>query len=181
MRRLTVGLTILVALVAVPPGWSWSWPLSGDVLRPYSLGPDAYAAGQHRGVDVGGGTGEAVRAPASGTVSFAGVVPGSGRTVTIQAGDFAVTVTHLGEIKTTKGAEVAEGDAVGVAGQSGDVEWPTPYVHLGVRVSSAADGYVDPLTTSAAPHDCAPSRRRYAGRVGRCCRPGSGRCSDGGD
>ncbi len=42
-----------------------AWPLCGgcldvaargDVLRPYSLGPDAYAAGQHRGVDVAGST-----------------------------------------------------------------------------------------------------------------------------
>ena len=27
----------------------WSWPADGDVLRPFALGGDAYAAGQHRG------------------------------------------------------------------------------------------------------------------------------------
>ena len=84
MRRATVGLALLTLFVLAPPASAWTWPLHGDVLRPYSLGPDPYAAGQHRGVDVGGAAGEPVRAPASGTVSFAGVVPGSGRTVTIQ-------------------------------------------------------------------------------------------------
>ena len=144
MRCLTVGLAFLLALVAAPSGWSWSWPLSGEVIRPYSLGSDPYAAGQHRGVDVAGGAGEAVRAPAAGVVSFAGVVPGSGRTVTIQVDGYTVSVTHLAEITTSKGATVAEGEAIGVAGQTGESEWPRPYVHLGIRVSSAADGYVDP-------------------------------------
>ena len=82
---------------------AWTWPLHGDVLRPYSLGPDAYAAGQHRGVDVAGEAGESVRAPASGVVSFAGVVPSSGRTVTIQLDGYAVSLTHLGEIARREG------------------------------------------------------------------------------
>ena len=139
-------LALLAVLVVTPQASAWSWPLRGEVLRPYSLGPDPYAAGQHRGVDVAGSAGEAVRAPAAGVVSFVGVVPSSGRTVTIQTDGYAVSLTHLGETTVAKGATVAEGDAVGVAGQSGEVEWPTPYVHLGIRVSSAADGYIDPAT-----------------------------------
>ena len=146
MRRFTFVLALLAVLVVTPQASAWSWPLRGEVLRPYSLGPDPYAAGQHRGVDVAGSAGEAVRAPAAGVVSFVGVVPSSGRTVTIQTDGYAVSLTHLGEATVAKGATVAEGDAVGVAGQSGEVEWPTPYVHLGIRVSSAADGYVDPAT-----------------------------------
>ena len=146
MRRLTLVLALISALGLVPSAAAWTWPLGGDVLRPYSLGPDAYAAGQHRGVDVAGTDRESVRAPAAGTVSFTGVVPGSGRTVTIQLDGYAVSLTHLGEISVVKGATVAEGQAIGVAGSTGDAEWPTPYVHLGVRVSSAADGYVDPTT-----------------------------------
>ena len=146
MRRFAFVLALLAVLVVTPQASAWSWPLRGDVLRPYSLGPDPYAAGQHRGVDVAGSAGEPVRAPAAGAVSFAGVVPSSGRTVTIQTDGYAVSLTHLGEITVAKGAAVAEGDAVGIAGQSGEAEWPTPYVHLGIRVSSAADGYVDPAT-----------------------------------
>lgn len=163
MRRLTVGIAVIVALVAAPSGWSWTWPVGGELLRPYSLGPDPYAAGQHRGVDVAGTVDEPVRAPGSGTVSFAGVVPGSGRTVTIQVGGYAVSLTHLGTISTSKGATVVEGAEIGTAGQSGDPEWPQPYVHLGIRVSSAADGYIDPGTlmppraSAAPPSPAAPS------------------------
>ena len=146
MRRFAFVLALLAVLVVTPQASAWSWPLQGEVLRPYSLGPDPYAAGQHRGVDVAGEAGEAVRAPAAGVVSFVGVVPSSGRTVTIQTDGYAVSLTHLGEATVAKGAAVAEGDAVGIAGQSGEAEWPTSYVHLGIRVSSAADGYVDPAT-----------------------------------
>ena len=173
MRRAILGLALLALFVLAPPASAWTWPLHGDVLRPYSLGPDPYAAGQHRGVDVGGAAGEPVRAPASGTVSFAGVVPGSGRTVTIQLEGYAVSLTHLGEITVPKGAVVTEGDPVGLAGASGDAEWPTPYVHLGIRVSAAADGYLDPADAAPAAHCAAapadgaepsPGARTVAGR-----------------
>ena len=86
-----------------------------------------------------------MRAPAAGVVSFVGVVPSSGRTVTIQTDGYAVSLTHLGEVTVAKGATVAEGDALGTAGQSGEAEWPTPYVHLGIRVSSP------PTATSTRP------------------------------
>ena len=54
---------------------AWSWPVGGEVLRPFTLGADAYAAGQHRGIDVAGPDGSPVRAPASGLVTFAGSLP----------------------------------------------------------------------------------------------------------
>ncbi|MSO95221.1 MAG: M23 family metallopeptidase [Thermoleophilia bacterium] len=146
MRRLVLMFVVLAALVAAPQSWAWTWPLSGAVLRPYSLGPDPYAAGQHRGIDIAGVRGDPVRAPAAGTISFAGVVPSSGRTVTIQTEGYAVSLTHLGEFSVVKGDSVSEGYVIGTAGTSGDPEWPLPYVHLGIRVSSAADGYVDPAT-----------------------------------
>ena len=147
MHRLALVLFTVIGLVAVPSAAAWTWPLGGPVLRPYSLGPDPYAAGQHRGIDVAGAPGEQVLAPASGTVSFAGTVPTHGRTITIQTADgYAVSLTHLGEIGVEKGEAVTEGARVGVAGASGESEWPAPYVHLGVRVAATADGYVDPAT-----------------------------------
>ena len=171
-----LGLVLFAALGMAPSAGAWTWPLDGDVLRPYSLGADAYAPGQHRGVDVAGASGEIVRAPASGTVSFAGVVPGSGRTVTIEHDGYAVSLTHLGEIAVAKGAVVAEGDGVGVAGQSGEAEWPSPYAHLGIRVSAAADGYVDPATLLP-PRSVVPpaAGRRAGGSADACNRPGHGR------
>src|SRR5205823_2483144 len=75
----------------------------------------------HRGIDLGGDVGEAVHAPAAGVVSFAGTVPGSGRSVTIETPDgWSVTLTHLGSITAGKGATVAEGDGVGTIGPSGE-------------------------------------------------------------
>ena len=38
---------------------AWTWPAAGPVLRPFSLGADTYAAGQHRGVDIGAELGSA--------------------------------------------------------------------------------------------------------------------------
>jgi len=147
MRYLVFVLAVVGVLIGPSAAAAWTWPIGGPVLRPYSLGPDAYAAGQHRGVDVQGDTGEAVLAPASGVVSFAGTVPTHGRTVTIQTvAGYAVSLTHLGAVAVVRGDAIAEGTTLGVAGASGEPEWPSAYVHLGIRVGSAADDYVDPMT-----------------------------------
>ena len=147
MKRLVALLPVLIALQAgVPPALAWTWPVDGPVLRPFVLGDDPYAAGQHRGIDVGATAGAPVRAPAAGAVTFAGTVPGSGRTVTIQTSDgYSVTLVHLGSFVVGRGAAVAEGAAVGTVGPSGEPELAEPYVHLGVRRTSDEHGYVDPL------------------------------------
>jgi hypothetical protein len=148
MRR-TVVLTFAAALIAMilaAPAASWAWPAGGQVIRAFSLGDDPYAGGQHRGVDIAGEAGSSVLAPAAGTVSFAGSVPGSGRTVTIRTSDgYAVTLVGLGSIGVAKNALLSEGEPVGtIAVAPGD---GTPAnVHLGVRIASDPDGYLDPLT-----------------------------------
>ena len=145
-RLLVLAATGLVALVLGGSAMAWSWPTDGDVLKPFVLGGDAYAAGQHRGLDVAGSEGSPVRAPAGGTVSFAGSLPTYGRGVTIQTADgYAVTLVHLGSIGVAKGDVVAEGASIGTVGWSGDAEHAVPSIHLGVRVASLAEGYVDPL------------------------------------
>jgi MYXO-CTERM domain-containing protein len=79
-------------------------------------------------------------------VSFAGTVPTNGKSVTIETADgYSVTLTHLGSIGVTKGAAVAEQDALGAVGPSGTPEVDGPYVHLGIRVTADPNGYVDPL------------------------------------
>jgi Peptidase family M23 len=147
MKRVVALLPVLIAFQAgAPPALAWTWPADGPVLRSFVLGDDPYAAAQHRGVDIGAPTGGLVRAPASGTVSFAGTVPGGGRTVTIQTAEgYSVTLVHLGAIAVARGERVAEGDGVGSAGRSGEPEHAASYVHLGVRVTADANGYVDPL------------------------------------
>jgi hypothetical protein len=86
-------------------------------------------------------------APADGTVSFAGTVPTSGESVTIETADgYSVTLTHLGSIVVAKGAPVAEGDEVGTIGPSGTPEMDGPYVHLGIRITADPNGYIDPVS-----------------------------------
>ncbi len=148
MRRALALLPVLIAFQAgAPPALAWTWPADGPVLRPFVLGGDPYAGGQHRGIDVGAATGEPVRAPAAGLVSFAGIVPAGGRCVTVEtAAGQSVTLVHLGSIEVERGARVAEGAPVGTVGPSGDPEHAEPYVHLGIRVTAEPNGYLDPLT-----------------------------------
>ncbi len=148
MRR-SVALTCAAALAAMTlaaPAASWSWPADGQVIRAFSLGDDPYAGGQHRGVDIAADAGSNVRAPAAGTVSFAGTVPGNGRTVTIRTGDgYAITLVGLGSIGVAKNALVSEGDTVGTVATAPDDGSPAS-VHLGIRIASDPNGYIDPLT-----------------------------------
>lgn len=143
-----LALLLVVFLVWTPAAYAWSWPVQGPVLQPFSYdAAHPYAAGQHRGVDIGAGSaGETVVAPAAGTVSFAGTVPTSGRSVTIQTSDgYSVTLTHLGSFLVAKGEAVAERDPIGTIGPSGTAEVEGPYVHLGIRTTSDPNGYLDPL------------------------------------
>lgn len=146
-----VSLAILAAtaavLVGAPAAAAWVWPVGGPVLRPFVY--DAarpYAGAQHRGADIGAVDGEDVRAPAGGRITFAGTVPASGRSVTIETPDgLSLTLVQLGRFNVRRGDVVQEGSVVGTAGASDDAEWARPYVHFGVRVTSDKQGYLDPL------------------------------------
>ena len=146
MRRL--ALVVLLFLLWAPGAYAWSWPVQGPVLLGFTFDSShPYAGGQHRGIDVGAPSGTPVAAPASGTISFAGTVPTSGKSVTIETGDgYSVTLTHLGSIGVSKGASVGEGATVGTVGPSGTPELDVPYVYMGVRVTANAQGYLDPLS-----------------------------------
>jgi hypothetical protein len=147
MKRLAILLPALLALqVGVQPALAWTWPVDGPVLQTFSLDADPYAGGQHRGIDVGAPVGTTVLAPAGGRVSFAGSVAANGRTVTIQTVDgLSVTLVQLGAIVVSKGADVAEGGPIGTVGPSSDAEIVGPHVHLGIRRTADANGYLDPL------------------------------------
>ncbi len=108
MRRL--ALVVLLFLLRAPGAYAWSWPVQGPVLLGFAFDPShPDAGGQHRGIDVGAPTGTPVAAPAAGTISFAGTVPTSGKSVTIETADgYSVTLTHLGSIGVSKGASVGE-------------------------------------------------------------------------
>ena len=147
MTRFVVLLPVVIAfLVGAVPALAWTWPVDGPVLQQFSIGEDPYEGGQHRGIDIGGPVSSPVRAPAGGSVSFAGRVPGGGRTLTIRTPDgYAVTLQQLGTVSVSRGTIVAEGDPIGTVGASSEADVPDPHVHLGVRIASDPNGYVDPL------------------------------------
>ena len=157
-----LALLLLLLVLGVPAAGAWTWPVGGPVLQGFSFDPaHPYAGGQHRGIDVGGDAGASVLAPASGVVSFAGTVPTSGKSVTIDTADgLSVTLTHLGSIAVAKGGAVTEGTVVGTVGPSGTPELDVPYVHLGIRNAADPQGYLDPLLflpVAAAPPAAAPA------------------------
>jgi hypothetical protein len=141
------ALVVLLMSVWASPASAWSWPVEGPVVRGFVLGSDPYAGGQHRGIDIGAAVGVRVAAPVGGVVSFVGSVPNGGRAVTIRTEDgYAVTLLQLGDTTVARGGAVSEGEAVGAVGESADGVTRVPHVHLGVRVASDEDGYLDPLT-----------------------------------
>ena len=118
----------------------WLAPVDGPVLRAFSVGPDRFAAGQHRGVDLGAPPGTRVLAACGGRVAFAGRVPRGGRTVSVRCGPLVATYQHLGDVAVRRGQIVVPGRRIGTAGRAR----PRPHVHLGAR-DAATGAYVDPL------------------------------------
>src|SRR5919204_4666295 len=119
-----IALAAAAALIVPASAFGWDWPVTGPVLMGFSFDPaHPYAAGQHRGIDIRAATGTPVLAPASGVVSFAGTVPGGGKTVSIQTPfGYTATLVHLGSIGVSRGALVTEASVVGMVGPSGDVD-----------------------------------------------------------
>lgn len=138
-------LVVLAAVAAaVTPACAaaraWQPPVDGPVLRLFSVGPDRFAAGQHRGVDLAAPPAARVRAACGGRVSFAGRVPRGGLTVSVRCGRLVATHQHLGAIVVRRGQRVLPGARIGRAGSAR----PRPHVHLGARIA-ATGSYVDPL------------------------------------
>jgi len=133
---------LLLAAAAAARGWEW--PVKGAVVRPFSVGPDRFAAGQHRGIDLAAPPGTRVRAACGGRVSFAGRVPRGGRTVSVRCGRFVATYQHLGAVAVRRGRAVVAGARLGTVGRAR----PAPHVHLGARAATTG-AYVDPLALLA--------------------------------
>ena len=123
----------------------WASPVDGEVLERFRYGPNPFLRGQHRGVDIAAPDGSPVRSACAGTVTFAGSVGRSGRTVAVRCGRHSVSYGHLGSIDTREGRDLGAGDRIGRVGRSGRPRGRAPHVHLGVRVASERWGYVDPL------------------------------------
>jgi murein DD-endopeptidase MepM/ murein hydrolase activator NlpD len=111
-------------------------PLAGPVVRGFDATSGTYGPG-HRGVDIGGRAGQAVRAPAGGRVRFAGPVAGVTWVSLLVAPGVTVTVGPLLEAEVTAGQRVRALAPVGPLGPGHGMT-----LHLGLRVDGV---YVDPL------------------------------------
>ena len=79
-----------------------------------------------------------------------------------------MTLVQLGAVSVARGATVAEGEVVGEVGESEDAVTTAPHVHLGIRVASEPNGYVDPGPCCR----CDP-----AGRARACAGPDAAGCA----
>ena len=123
MRRLIL-LMVCALIVPASSARAWTWPAEGKVIRPFAFdAAHPYAGGQHRGVDIGGAEGGSVRAPVDAVVTFAGVVPGGGKTVSLETAiGYVVTLQQLGSIRVARGDAVTEGvTELGTVGGGGTV------------------------------------------------------------
>ncbi len=118
------------------------WPLEPepDVVRPFEPPPSPYASG-HRGVDLAGRPGQAVRAALPGTIGFAGSIGGKP----------VVTVLHGGRRTTYEpvvagvapGQVVGAGDVIGRLTLTDSHCFPAACLHWGLV---RGEDYLDPLS-----------------------------------
>lgn len=119
---------LLVVCLTLPP-------VDGPVVADFAPS-DGYAG--HWGVDLAARPGSEVRAPDSGTVTFAGRVAGM-RSVTIRLADeLRVSLSYLSSIEVEVGERVPAGMIVGRSG----LAHGEPAVHLSTRIGGT---YVDPM------------------------------------
>ena len=141
-----LAVSLLVSSVGSPrPAWAdapgWRFPAAGlpQVLRAFAPPRYDWLPG-HRGVDLALVAGQAVRAPADGTVTFAAPVAGQG-VITLSHGDLRSTYEPV-EPAVEVGDKVAAGDLLGW------LEPPTGHcgrtcLHWGVL---RGETYLDPLS-----------------------------------
>lgn len=102
--------------------------------------PITGAPSNHPGVDLGAPEGTPIPAAKAGVVIAAGPRGGYGNAIEIQHDDGTTTLyAHASEVKVTPGMSVAEGEIVGLVGQTGRTTGP--HLHLELR---KAGHFVDP-------------------------------------
>jgi murein DD-endopeptidase MepM/ murein hydrolase activator NlpD len=136
----------LLGLFASPASAArWRWPVRGPVVERFRVGPDRFAPGQHRGIDIAAAVGTAVRSACAGRVTFAGAVGAGGRTVSVRCGALIATYQHLAGIAAHRGDELGVGSPLGAVGRSGRPRSPSAHLHFGVHRTLDRHAYLDPL------------------------------------
>lgn len=111
------------------------WPVQGIVTSSFGsrLDPFKGEGAFHTGIDIATNVGDAVRAPADGTVLKAGLGTGYGREVVVDHGHGVETLyAHLSGFAVITGQDVHKGDILGYVGSSGHSTGP--HLHYEVRI-----------------------------------------------
>jgi murein DD-endopeptidase MepM/ murein hydrolase activator NlpD len=118
----------------------WSWPVVGPVTRAFDPPETPFGSG-HRGIDIAVAVGSPVRAPAAGTVTFAGPVGGRLFLTIDHGGGLESRYSFLAALVARRGDAVSAGQVIARSGtgHAGDL---VPNLHFAVLL---LDVYVDPL------------------------------------
>jgi murein DD-endopeptidase MepM/ murein hydrolase activator NlpD len=112
------------------------WPLNGRIGSHYGsrLDPFTGDAEVHRGMDIVGLYGSAVRAPADGIVIYAARKSDYGNLIILDHGQGLTTrYGHLSRFGMRSGQKVAKGDIIGYVGTTGRTTGP--HLHYEVRLN----------------------------------------------
>ena len=120
-----------------------AWPADGE--KTAGFGPRVHpifgVVRQHNGIDLGGDTGDRVRAARSGEVILAGQRGGYGNTIVLYHGlGYSTLYAHLSRIEVSAGQDVQSGDRIGAIGSTGLSTGP--HLHFELRIDGGA---VDPM------------------------------------
>lgn len=112
------------------------WPTNGSITQ-------YYKGSSHRGIDIGGRTGQAIRAADSGYVSFAGYQGGYGKFVIVNHNNGMVTrYAHCSSINVSTGQRVNKGETIAALGSTG--RSTGPHLHFEVLVNGS---FTNPLNS----------------------------------
>jgi murein DD-endopeptidase MepM/ murein hydrolase activator NlpD len=117
------------------------WPLVGAITSQFGWRRLVVnGSNMHNGVDIGGRTGDPIRAATAGTVVAAGWRAGYGYTVIIADGDTEYWYAHASALLVTGGEVVRAGDVIARVGATGIATGP--HLHFEIRVNGRP---IDPL------------------------------------
>ena len=119
------------ALGAVPD----AWPVDGVISSGFGVRLSPFAGKEefHKGVDIMAPPGSTVRAPAPGTVVFAGEdAEGALSVVLDHGGGYVTSLSHLQSMTTARGQSLDRGAPLGAVGQ--DARSTGPHLHYEVRL-----------------------------------------------
>src|SRR5436190_586068 len=111
VAALLAGALAWISCVGTAAAGGWRWPVRGPVLEAFRTGPDPFAAGQHRGIDIAAAIRTPVHSACSGTVTFAGFAATAGRTVSVACGPLTASYLHLASIAVRRGERLPAGAA----------------------------------------------------------------------